>query len=310
MVRVGAEASRAVTAGSRPGRAVLPRGSLYVLPAVLLGLGLVVYPLAYSLWVSVHDLDLTLGTWRFVGLDNYAEALRDQSFWRSVRNTLQMALPALALEFVIGLALALALDRVRFRFRALLISLLVAPMMIPGAAAALAFALLYVQQYGPLDALLSFAMRRPVEVEWLSSVAIAPYSVVLVEVWQKSSFVMLFLLAGLSVIPDELYEAARVDGASGGQTFRHVTLPLLRTTIAALLVVRLIDLLKMFDLPYILTGGGPGVATEPVSMHIMQVGFQFFRIGAGAAQSFLLFLGVGGLVLLLLRLVRPQPVTR
>ena len=297
-------------AAGRRGRPALPRGGVYVLPAGLLGLGLIVYPLAYSLWVSLHDLDLTLGAWRFVGLDNYAEALRDPGFWRSVRNTLHIALPSLALEFLIGLALALALDRVRFRFRALLIGLLVAPMMIPGAAAALAFALLYVQRYGPLDALLSLVARRPVEVEWLSSVSIAPYSVVLVEVWQKSSFVMLFLLAGLSVIPDELYEAARVDGASGRQAFRHVTLPLLRTTIAAVLVVRLIDLLKMFDLPYILTGGGPGVATEPVSMHIVQVGFQFFRIGAGAAQSFLLFAGVGGLVLLLLRLVRPQPVAR
>src|SRR5262249_56520780 len=110
----------------RRGRPALPRGGVYVLPASLLGLGLIVYPLAYSLWVSVHDLDLTLGTWRFVGLDNYAEALRDPGFWRSVRNTLQMALPALALELVIGLGLALALDRLRFRFRALLIGLLVA----------------------------------------------------------------------------------------------------------------------------------------------------------------------------------------
>src|SRR5262249_59853782 len=108
----------------------------------------------------------------------------------------------------------------------------------------------------------------------------------------------------------ERCEAARAAGASGRQPFRPVPLPLLRTTIAAVLVVRLIDLLKMFDLPYILTGGGPGVATEPVSMHIVQVGFQFFRIGAGAAQSFLLFAGVGALVLLLLQLVRPQPVVR
>jgi multiple sugar transport system permease protein len=284
-------------------RLALPRGAVFVLPAGAVSLALIAFPVAYSLWVSVHDLDLMTGTWRFVGLGNYTEALGDRAFWRSVRNTLQIALPALALEFVLGLGLALALDRLRFRWRALLLSLLVAPMMIPGAAAALAFALLYVQQNGPINALLSFLARRPVEVEWLSSLAIAPWAVVIVEVWQKTAFVMLFLLAALSVIPDEVYEAARVDGASPLQTFRHVTLPLLRATIAAVLVVRLIDLLKMFDLPYVLTGGGPGVATEPVSMHIVQVGFQFFRIGAGAAQSFLLFLGVGALVLLLLRLL-------
>ena len=284
-------------------RLALPRGAVFVLPAGAVSLALIAFPVAYSLWVSVHDLDLMAGTWRFVGLGNYTEALGDRAFWRSVRNTLQIALPALALEFVLGLGLALALDRLRFRWRALLLSLLVAPMMIPGAAAALAFALLYVQQNGPINALLSFVARRPVEVEWLSSLAIAPWAVVLVEVWQKTAFVMLFLLAALSVIPDEVYEAARVDGASPLQTLRHVTLPLLRATIAAVLVIRLIDLLKMFDLPYVLTGGGPGVATEPVSMHIVQVGFQFFRIGAGAAQSFLLFLGVGALVLLLLRLL-------
>jgi multiple sugar transport system permease protein len=260
--------------------------------------------------VSLHDLDLVAGTWRFVGLGNYREALGDPAFWRSIGNTLRIALPALALELGLGLGLALALDRLRFRARALLVSLLVAPMMIPGAAAALAFALLYVERNGPLNALLSLVVRRPVEVAWLSSVTLAPWSVVAVEVWQKTAFVMLFLLAALSVIPDELYEAARVDGASGAQTFRHLTLPLLRTTLAAVLVIRLIDLLKMFDLPYVLTGGGPGVATEPVSMHIVQVGFQFFRLGAGAAQSFLLFAGVGLLVLLLLRIVGPPETAR
>ncbi len=287
----------------RSRRRALPAGGLYLLPAGVMSLALIGFPLAYSLWVSVHDLDLVAGTWRFVGVQNYAEALRDAAFWRSVRNTFQIALPALTLELGLGLLLAVALDRVTFRARAFLVSCLVAPMMLPGAAAALAFALLYVEQNGPLNALLSLVARRPVQVAWLSSVAVAPWAVVLVEVWQKTAFVMLFLLAALSLIPDEVYEAARVDGASPFQTFRHVTLPLVRATIAAVVVIRLIDLVKMFDLPYVLTGGGPGVATEPVSMHIVQVGFQFFRIGAGAAQSFLLFGGVGLLVLVLLRLV-------
>jgi multiple sugar transport system permease protein len=274
-----------------------------VLPAALVGLALTLYPLLYSLGVSFQEYNLMTGTWRFVGLANYTEALRDPAVWRSVRNTFQIATPSLVLELLLGLALALALDRGRFRGRAILVSLLVAPMMIPGAAAAMAFALLYAQQYGPLNAWLSLAAGRPVEVEWLSSIVIAPYSVVTVEVWQKTSFVMLFLLAALSLIPEEVYDAAKVDGASGWQTFRYVTLPFLRTTIIAVSVVRLIDLLKMFDIPYVLTGGGPGVATEPISMHIVQVGFEFFRIGAGAAQSFLLFLGVGALALVLVRVL-------
>ena len=297
--------------GSRPRRRRrLPRGTLFVLPAALVGLTLTLYPLLYSLWVSLQEYNMMTGTWRPVGAANYAEALRDPALWRSVRNTFQIATPSLVLELLFGLALALALDRLRFRGRAVLVSLLVAPMMIPGAAAAMAFALLYAQQYGPLNAWISLIAGRRVEIEWLSSIAIAPYSVVIVEVWQKTSFVMLFLLAALSLIPEEMYDAAKVDGASGWQTFRYLTLPLLRTTLMAVVVVRLIDLLKMFDLPYVLTGGGPGVATEPVSMYIVRVGFQFFRIGAGAAQSFLLFLGVGALALVLVRMLSTRGAVR
>jgi multiple sugar transport system permease protein len=279
------------------------RGLGFVLPAAMVGFVLTVYPLVYSAWISVQEYNLTTGAWRFVGAANYLEALGDAAFWRSVRNTAQIATPSLLLEVLFGLALALALDRIPFRGRTLLISLLVAPMMIPGAAAAMAFSLLYAQQYGPLNAALTAVAGRPVDIPWVSSVAIAPYAVVIVEVWQKTSFVMLFLLAGLSLVPGEVYDAAKVDGASPWQTFRFVTLPLLRTTLLAVIIVRLIDLLKMFDLPFVLTGGGPGVATEPVSMHIVQVGFQFFRMGAGAAQSFLLLLGVGFLALGLLRLL-------
>jgi len=296
---------------SRPYRlGKLPRGVWFVLPAALVGLALTLYPLLYSLWVSFQEYNMMTGAWRFVGAANYTEALQDPALWRSVRNTFQIAAPSLALELLLGLALALALDRIRFRGRAILVSLLVAPMMIPGAAAAMAFALLYAEQYGPFNAWLSLAAGRRVEVGWLSSVAIAPYSVVIVEVWQKTSFVMLFLLAALSLIPEEMYDAAKVDGASGWQSFRFLTLPLLRTTLMAVIVVRLIDLLKMFDLPYVLTGGGPGVATEPVSMYIVRVGFQFFRIGAGAAQSFLLFLGVGVLALVLVRMLGTRGAAR
>jgi multiple sugar transport system permease protein len=276
------------------------------MPAALVGFGLTVYPLLYSAWISVQEYNLATGTWRFVGTDNYLQTFGDAAFWRSIRNTVQIATPSLLLETLFGLALALALDRIPFRGRTLLVSLLVAPMMIPGAAAAMAFSLLYAQQYGPLNALLSAVAGRPVDIPWVSSVALAPYAVVIVEVWQKTSFVMLFLLAGLSLITTEVYDAAKVDGASPWQTFRFVTLPLLRTTLLAVVLVRLIDLLKMFDLPFVLTGGGPGVATEPVSMHIVQVGFQFFRMGAGAAQSLVLLLGVSLLGLGVVRLLGPR----
>lgn len=281
---------------------VLPRGWLYMIPAATASAILIGYPVLYSLWMSTHDYSLQTGVARFVGLQNYVEALTDANFLGALRTTFAIAIPALVLELVLGTALAVCLDRVQMRGRAVLVSLLLAPMMIPGSAAAMAFALLYVPQYGLLNALLTFITRTPVEVQWLTSTAMAPWSVVIVEVWQKTSFVMLFMLAGLATIPDDIYEAARVDGASGVQTFRHVTLPLLRSTILAVTAIRIIDLLKMFDIPFIMTNGGPGTATEPVSMYIIKTSFQFLRIGEGAAQSLVLFVIIGAMLVALFRL--------
>jgi multiple sugar transport system permease protein len=281
---------------------VLPRGWLYMIPAATASLVLIGYPVVYSLWMSAHDYSLQTGVARFVGLQNYVEALTSADFLGALRTTFALAIPALILELVLGMALALCLDRVQMKGRAVLVSLLLAPMMIPGSAAAMAFALLYVPQYGLLNALLTFVTRTPIDVQWLTTTTMAPWSVIIVEVWQKTSFVMLFLLAGLATIPDDIYEAAQVDGAAGLQTFRYITLPLLRSTILAVTAIRIIDLLKMFDIPFIMTNGGPGTATEPVSMFIIKTGFQFLRIGAGAAQSLVLFIIIGAVLLALFRL--------
>jgi multiple sugar transport system permease protein len=302
--------NQALAAEGRPGAsATAPRRRrarplLFIAPALTVSLGVVAFPLLYSIRVSLYDYTLQTGVQRFVGAANYLDALRDPRFLAAWIVTMRIALPALAIEFLAGLGLALLLQTLRGPLRSLVASLLAAPVLIPGAAAAMAFAMMYVERYGVADALLAFILRRPVDVAWLSSVSIAPWSVVLVEVWNKTSFVMLFLLAGLAVIPTEIYDAAGVDGATGWAVFQHVTFPLLMPTIVAVLALRLIDLMKMFDIPFLLTGGGPGAATEPVSMYIVETGFKSLRVGLGAAQSWLLVAVVAGLLLCFLQSMR------
>lgn len=300
-------------AGDRPRRAVLiparrfrVRSLAFVAPALLVSLGLIALPLLYSMRISLYDYTLQTGVSRFVGLGNYVDAFHDPRFYATWWVTLRIALPALAAEFVLGLALALLLHSLRGPLRPLIASVLAAPVLIPGAAAAVAFAMMYVERYGVANALLTMLLRRSIDIPWLSSTAIAPWSVALVDIWQRTPFVMLFLLAGLTMIPDEVYDAANVDGAWGWGTFRHITFPLLMPTVTAVVALRLIDLLKMFDIPFILTGGGPGEATEPVSMYIMETGFHQLRVGLGAAQSWLLVAAVGCLVLIFLRSTRTR----
>jgi ABC-type sugar transport system permease subunit len=265
----------------------------FLIPAAVASLFLTGYPVVYSLWISLHAYNLQVPGIPFIGLRNFAAVLNDPAFWQSAATTLRIAIPSLTLELVLGMAMALAFDRVHIPGRGLMISLLLTPMLLPGAAAALAFGLIFVPQYGPLNALLGWIAHRAVQVGWLTSGTIAPWSIVIVEVWQKTSFVMLFLLAGLATIPEELYEAATIDRVSPLQTFRFIIIPLLRPTLVAVVVMRLIDLAKMFDIPFLLTAGGPGDATRPVSMYIFQSGFQFLRIGYAAAQSIVLALGIG-----------------
>jgi multiple sugar transport system permease protein len=264
------------------------RAYIFITPVIVVGLLLIVYPLLYSLRVSFFDYNLQIGTKTFVGIDNYVSALKDPKFRNALWNTFYIAIPALALQFTLGFALALMVNSVP-RGRGVITSLISCPMMIPSAAAALSFGMLYTQKYGAINFILSTLLRRSVDIAWLGSVHLVKFSIVIVDTWQMTSFVMLFLLAGLSIIPEELYDAAKVDGASTFQSFRYVTLPIMRTYIIAILSIRLIDLLKIFGIPYLLTGGGPGLASETVSMRIIETGLSFLRVGAGAAQSYILF---------------------
>lgn len=263
--------------------------AFYIAPAFI-ALGVVlVYPLGYSLWLSVHQW--TMRTFRqgvpYVGFDNYSTLFSSPDFLNSIRITFTFVFLAISIEFVFGMALALLLNH-EIKGRGIFRSLILLPMMCTNVVIGLTWRLLLNYQYGLVNYYLGVLGFAPIE--WLSSPKVAMASVVLVDVWNTTSFVALMLLAGLQSLPEEPYEAARIDGASGLQTFFYLTLPLLRPIILVALLWRFIDTFRIFDVIYLLTAGGPARVTETVSIYVYRYGFQSFNLGIASAASFIMLL--------------------
>jgi multiple sugar transport system permease protein len=233
----------------------------------------------------------------FVGFKNYTEALfRDQRFIGSVWNTFVIIIPSLALELLLGLGIALLLSRVT-RGRPIITALLVIPSMVSPVMAAMAWRMMFGVKYGAINNLGRQLGVLDVYFDWFSTPFISMVAIVLVEVWHNTPFLMLVLLAGLQSIPPEIYDAAKADGASTWQSFWSITLPLLTFTMAVGVMIRLIDLTKLFGLIFVLTFGGPGGATETVAFNTYMVGFTDFRMSYAAALSYVI---VGGTLVLTL----------
>jgi multiple sugar transport system permease protein len=267
-------------------------------PSLALIALVIVFPLVYSFWLSLQNFDLSVGPEKeFVGAANYVEALfHDPRFLGSVWNTAMIIAPALALELLIGLGLALLLSRLG-RGRAIVTALMAISAMVSPVMAAMAWRMMLGVKYGAVNNLGRQLGLLDVYFDWFATPGRSIMTVVLVDVWHNTPFMMLVLLAGLQSIPQELYEAARADGATPWRSFWAITLPLLKFTMAVGLMIRLIDLTKLFGLIYILTFGGPGSSTETVAFTTYIVGFKDFRMGYAAALSYVI---VGGVLVLTL----------
>jgi trehalose/maltose transport system permease protein len=267
-------------------------------PALFLIGIVIVFPLVYAFYLSLQNFDLSVGAdYEYVGAKNYMEALfRDQRFLGSVWNTAVIIVPSLALELLLGLGLALLLGRV-IRGRPVITALLAIPAMVSPVMGAMAWRMMYGVKYGAINNLGRQLGLLDVYFDWFGSPVISIIAVVLVEIWLNTPFMMLVLLAGLQSIPQQLYESAKVDGATTWQTFWSITLPLLKFTMAVGVMIRLIDLTKLFGLIFILTFGGPGGATETVAFDTYLVGFKDFRMSYASALSFVI---VGGVLVLTL----------
>jgi len=267
-------------------------------PSLVLIAIVIVFPLAYSFWLSLVNLDLSVGPEQdFVGAKNYVEALvRDERFVGSIWNTVKIIVPALVVELLLGLGLALLLSRVAHG-RPIVTALLAIPAMVSPVMAAMAWRMMLGVKYGAINNLGRQIGLLDVYFDWFRTPALSVMTVVLVDVWHNTPFMMLVLLAGLQSIPQELYDAAKADGATPWQSFWFVTLPLLKFTMAVGLMIRMIDLTKLFGLIFVLTYGGPGSSTETVAFTTYLVGFKDFRMSYAAALSYVI---VGGVLVLTL----------
>jgi multiple sugar transport system permease protein len=259
------------------------------------------YPIGYAIWLSLNEYSVvTPGLSRFVGFDNYSEALGSSEFWEAMRTTLVFTAASVALELVIGLAMAVVMHRA-FRGRALLRAVVLVPWAILTVVTAITWRTIFEPQLGVVNTMLG-ALGLPGEnVVWLGEEGYALAVMVFADVWKTAPFMALLLLAGLQGIPDDLYDAAKVDGASTWQRFRRITLPLLRPAIAVALIFRTLDALRIFDLPFVLTQGSNG--TETLSLLAQQELTTNRLIGLGSALSVLTFVTVMGVSFLYIRFV-------
>jgi multiple sugar transport system permease protein len=271
---------------------------LYIAPAFLVLIIILIYPLGYSFWLSFHQWQLRdfVNGVPWVGLQNYISLISNPDFFNSLRITFTFVISAIAIEFALGMGLALLLNH-NLKGKGIIRSMILLPMMCTNVVIGLTWRLLFNYQFGIINFYLSQLKLSPVE--WLSQPNLAMSSVIIVDVWNTTSFVALMLLAGLQSLPEEPFEAAKMDGASPWQTFAYITLPLLRQSILVALLWRLIDTFRIFDVIYLLTAGGPARATEVVSLYVYTYGFKSFNLGYASAASYtmiLIMLVIAGLL--------------
>ena len=257
---------------------------LLLTPALAVLLSLSIYPLIYSITISLQRETADGIKWT---LANFARLGSDSFFLTAMAHTFVYAAAALVLEFSIGLGLALLLNT-QMRGRGFFRATLLVPMMLPTVVVGVVWRLMLNANFGAINGTLKEFGLNTEGLTWTASPRLAFLSVIVVDVWQWTPFVFLVLLAGLQAIPQEPYEAALIDGSSRWQTFRYVTLPLLKPAILIALLLRTMDLLRVFDQIFILTEGGPGFATETISLYIYRTAFRFFDFGYAAAMSFVL----------------------
>ncbi len=272
---------------------------LWLAPALAVLMLLSIYPLLFAIEVSLRE-----GSG--YGLGNFTRLPRDRFFLVALGQTLVYTTGALAVEFTLGLLLALLVNR-EFRGRRALRSILLIPMLLPPVVVAVIWRLILNPEFGVLNGTLRSLGLETSGLTWLGGERTAMLSVILVDVWEWTPFMFLLLLAGLQGLPVEPFEAAAVDGASRWEIFRRLTLPMLRPVIAIAVLLRGMDLLRVFDQIFILTQGGPGFATETVTLYIYRTAFRYWNFGYAAAMSFVLLVATTLIARAFLRLLRQQP---
>lgn len=280
-----------------------PVKHFFLWPAVLVVLAIAIFPLIFSLANSFMSLRLVPPRpAKFVGFENYIDLLTNERFWQVVKTTSLISFTSVAFQFIIGFAIALALvKKVRgadfFRVSFLL------PMLVAPVAVALVAKQILNPSMGPLNQITTF-FGFP-NLPFLTDATWALGSLITVEIWQWTPFVILLLLAGLQGLPDDVYEAAELENASPWQQFWGITFPMMLPISAAVIFIRIVESFKIIDTVFVMTGGGPGIATETLTLFAYQEGFKKFNLGYTSALSFLFLFVVLIMSLIYLAILKP-----
>ncbi|MFB6272684.1 MAG: carbohydrate ABC transporter permease [Salinibacter sp.] len=265
-------------------------GRSFLAPAIIILLVLTIFPFLFTVALTFSEVTV-LGEFdmSFTGLDNWSQLFQNERFWNALRVTAQMVVIAVFFEYVFGLGLALLLDQ-QLPGTTFFRVLFLIPMMISKLAVGYMWRMMFGADFGPITGILQ-ALGFSGQ-EWLTQTDTAIYIVILADIWEWTPFMLLILFAGLQGIPKDYKEAARIDGANAWQTFRHVIFPMLAPASIAALLIRTIEASKIVDKAYIMTGGGPGVSTETLTLFGYVVGLRNFNLAEGASIALSLFLMV------------------
>ena len=281
---------------------------IFLAPALTLISVFFLLPVLASLVLSLTDFDIyavaSAKNARFVGLDNYGRLFKDPVFWKALLNTFYFALVGGPLTVAVSLGAALLVNSKLVRWQAFFRTVYFAPFVTTLVAVAIVWRYLYHPQYGFINFVL--AKVGVDQIDWLGDPRWAMPAIILMSVWKNFGYNMLIFIAALQSIPQDLYEAAELDGANAVQRFRHITLPMLGPALAFVGVVTMIGYFQLFAEPYVMTAGGPLRATTSVVLYMYEEGFRWWRMGFAASIAFVLFAIIALATLLQRRFVRAQ----
>ena len=280
----------ATVATARRGLSDLALRNLFVIPTIVFLILINIFPLFYSLILSFADYSAISGkSPDFIGIQNYREILHDPHIWESLYITMKYVIISVSGQLVVGFGIALLLNRA-IPFKGTITTLLMLPMMMSMAIVGLFWKLLYSPSWGIINYLLGLE-----KFVWISNPKMALLAIAITDIWMWSPFVMLLSLAGLSAIPQHLYEAAAIDRASRWFTFRRITLPLVTPLLLIAVIFRTMEAFKTFDLAFIMTGGGPGTVTELISIKLYNMAFPQWQTGKSCALAYILLIMIIGI---------------
>lgn len=265
------------------------QGTLLYMPAILIIFGIVVYPMLYALVMSFTGYSVRKPVMNFVGMTNYIKILQDASFWQAVGRSLIFTFGSLIPQVVLGLAIAILLNHPDLRFKGLFRGLVIMPWLVPTVAVAMIFRWMFHDIYGIMNYILMdlHVLKEPVA--WIANEHTAMFILILANVWRGVPMLITMFLAGLQGIPSDLYEAGQIDGANGWKRFSKITLPLLMPVVMVSGILRFIWTFNFYDLPWVMTGGGPAEATQTTPIYAYRRAFSSYRMGEGSAITMILF---------------------